>query len=226
MATTTQIIAAAANISQVVLVLGLYLGWRQLSVAIKDIQLRSKREAGMIAIEEAEKFAEEIIPSFDEINSKISGSGAPNRLERFVISEIHPVNLQKYKDRREQMKKNPDVHGNLFDLANKIEGIATAFMKGIADEEVIFEAVGPVYCEIVEHIYFFYCHGRGNDDKNLGKILSYSNTIKLYCIWKERIGKLGLEANKRDLVKKTTDIDKEIQVASIKSTPVKPLGTF
>lgn len=203
----------AANISQILLVIGLYFAWKQLSVGIKDIQLRSRREAGMISIQEADKFANEIIPAFDEINRKFGGlQRAPNKLDQFLPSEIHAVNQQKYKDRLSQM--SGDLENNICALANKIESIATAFMKGIADEEVVFEAVAPVYCEMIEDIYFFYCHYRRRENE----INLYQNTINLYGIWSARIEKTGLEINRKTLEKKLIS-------ATHRSSPVIPLGT-
>ena len=50
----TQIIANAA---QVGIVVGIYFAWKQVKIAIKDIRIRSAREAGTVAISQAEVFA-------------------------------------------------------------------------------------------------------------------------------------------------------------------------
>ena len=180
----------------------------------------------MFAIEESDRFAETIIPACDGILKTGGLIGISNKFEQFVPSEVHAVNQQKYKDRLEQIQKNTDLHEKIRALANTVESFATSFMKGIADEQVIFEAVGPVYCEIIEDFYFFYCHYRRSNPENLAKILPYQNTVNLYCIWKKRIEKIGLETNRKDLAKKTIDLDEEIKDATIKSSPIRPLGTF
>jgi hypothetical protein len=226
MSTTTQIIATVADVSQVFLVIGLYVAWKQLAVTIKDIKLRSAREAGLIAIRQAEKFADEIIPALTEIHTKISGlPSAPNKLERFLPSEIHSSNLQKYKDALERLDNNPDVHDKILALGNKIESIAICFVKGIADEVVVFDTIGSAYCEMIEELYFFYCRYR-RFEANPDRMIPYRNTITLYNTWKVRIEKIGFEADKKAIDSIGEKLDKKIKNATTKSTPIKALGTY
>jgi hypothetical protein len=231
---TIHVIAAAADISQIILIIGLYFAYRQLRISIKDMLSRARREAGSVAIGEAEKYAEEIIPALHKLNVAIGGfSSIQNKFDRFVPSEIQPVFLQKYRDKLEKIKKDEDLHMNLIIFANKIDSIAICFIKGIADETIVFESIGPAYCEMIEDLYFFYCYYRGIDVKNKRHLIGFENSILLYHKWKERIEKFGLEASKKELglrrdeiTEEETFLDKEIKKAEIKSLPIQPVGTF
>ena len=226
MPTVTQIIASLADIAQIVLVIGLYVTWKQLAVTVKDIKLRSAREAGLIAIQQAEKFAAEIIPELVEISVKISGlPSAPNRLERFLPSEIHPANQQKYKDALERLDKDRDLHDKILTLANKVESTATCFVKGIADESIVFDTIGSIYCEMIEELYFFYCLYR-RFEMNPDRMIPYRNTISLYNTWKVRIEKIGFETDKRAIDNIGKKLDKKIKDATSKDAPIKALGTY
>ncbi len=216
--TFTHIIEISANIAQIVLVIGLYVAWKQLFTAINDIDIRSKREAGTLAIKEAERFAEEIIPLYTELNKKIGGfQPTSQRLDRFVFSEIEPVNVQKYKNSIERLVKAPEVYERLVTLTNRIDSIAIYFTKGIADEAIVFESIGHVYCEIIEELYSFYCHYR----KNTEEILPYENTLLLYRIWKVKLENVSLEVSKNLLEERS----RAIKDSATKTPPVKPIGT-
>ncbi|MFZ2983755.1 MAG: hypothetical protein WA053_01590 [Minisyncoccia bacterium] len=225
MATTSQVILISeilsmfASIAQILLVIGIYIGWKQLSIAVKDAQIRSKREAGILAIAQASSFANEVIPLVEKIETKLGGpSAVSHKFNQFIPSEIRSTNQQKYKDKIAFMKSDFVLHKDIVDLANKMDSLAMSFTKGLADESVVFESIGPVYCEIIEDLYFFYCHYRRSGQRDSRGILGYQNTIDLYSIWGKRVEKIGLEVDRSEL-------DARIKAVATKGSPIKALGT-
>jgi hypothetical protein len=210
------IVQFGANFAQILLLGGFYFTWRQLKIAVGDIQLRSEREAAMLSIKEADQFAAVLIPAYHVIESKFGGlPGIPNKLDHFFPSEINGPNQQKYRDKLDQMKADVELHKETHTLANKMESMAMAFMKGVADEKMVFGCMGDAYCRMIEGIYFFYCECRKNSKSNF---YLFDNTINLYRTWSSRI-------EKGDLEKARNIIDKRISIVSTASLPIKPVGT-
>ena len=107
----------------------------------------------------------------------------------------------------------------IFDFTNDLECIALTFTKGIADEEIVFNALAKTYCEIVESLYFFYCNQRS--ERN---VKHYQSTVDLYNTWKQKLKKVKLEEESKILDVKRDAIAKEIESAEIKNPIMQPLG--
>jgi hypothetical protein len=226
MSSTTELIQLGASLSQIALVLGLYLAWRQLKVAINDIKLRSRREAGLLAIKEAEVFANDLLPYYSRTEKKAGGYTAPkDALWNFVPSEISPVNMQKYRDAVNKIHADVDLYADIATVANKIDSVAICFIKRIADEEVVFETIGPIFCEMIDDLYFFYCHIRRTKPEDKDRILPYNNTLELYRLWRKRMESFQLEVGRKELAERTKLNEEQLTRARAISAPIEPLGT-
>lgn len=68
-----EIVDVGASVANILLVLGLVFAYRQIKIASKDIQTRSKREAGELAARQALVFSEQIIPIYSSIQDRLRG---------------------------------------------------------------------------------------------------------------------------------------------------------
>ena len=193
--------------AQLILVGGLYLAWRQISVSLQDISIRSKREAGALALEQSKRFAE-IIEESVEIVAKMNASG--HTLKKISMADFSAEELKKSfpkleSDHNQALGTLSNIQHGTEDatfLINKIDSFAVSFTKKLADEEVIFGSVAQAYCEIIEQWYFLYCFHRDNSQQRW----YFDNTVELYKVWRPRLEKNKLLVERSRLDKKIHDI--------------------
>ncbi len=206
---TLKVLEGLSYIVQLVMVVGLFIAWKQVQLGITDIRLKSKREAGFLAIQQAEVFAEKIIPKWAILDDKklIAGIKTPAiSLNNYYRSEL----FAKGKAERERfeatinlLQKNGDLFGEMNDLANRIDSVAMCFTKELADDGVVFGSLAPAFCEFVRRHYYFYCFQR---EKN--SIPLFNDTIELYKNWSARLQASEGEIKVRDLKKQIEIINK------------------
>lgn len=198
---------------------------RQLKIAKDNIRTNSKREAALISAKEVDVFLEKIIPLGDSIFMKKEAVKFPEFkgvIKNFTNDEF----VDWDKEYTNVFFEKLDSLENLdLKFINLLEGFATYFTKGIADEEIAFSSVGKIYCRYVETYYPHITMLRGQNNPNK----YYNNLIELYKLWKERLDKFQIEI---DLLKKQDKIKEDIQNVekikkgvSKKSKVIKPLGT-
>lgn len=226
-------IESLANISQIILVVGLYFAWRQISVAVKDIKIRSRREAGAFAIAQAERFAKEIIPEYIKIDDKL-GNKLKDKIKGglqlptippvdFTLQEAKLKNFRAFKESIDCLMEDEIFYDDVILLTNKLESLSLSFTKGLADEEIVFGSLADAYCSMIHRLYFYYCLNRNNSDKT-HQILGYPNTIELYTTWNQRLEKFKLEKEKSSLEEKKIETERKIHSASLRSSAIPPIG--
>lgn len=85
-------------------------------------------------------------------------------------------------------------------LFNAVEGFAIFFVRGVADEELVFPSLGMTYCNAIESLSPYIALTRK-------KVDSYCDVIELYGLWRTRAKKLGLVGQLKDLTTKIKGID-------------------
>lgn len=198
---------------------------QQIMEAKKYLRTISKREAAALAAKQVEIFMEKIIPMGNQIYNKKEEIDFPKfngEIKNFTNDELKEWDKDFTRSFSEKMLKL-----DLLDiqLINFLEGFATYFTKGIADEEIAFSSVGRAYCNYVESYYPQISITRGSNNPNK----HYNNLIELYKIWNSRLDKFKIED---ELKKKQQKIKEELkdfenikQQASKKEITIKPLGT-
>ena len=86
------------------------------------------------------------------------------------------------------------------------------FVKGVADEDVVFSAFYQTYCKFIEKNFAIFCILRHKDKYNF-----YENTIDLYKIWSSRAKAQGLSIQQKSIM---------LQLESINGgKKITPIGT-
>jgi hypothetical protein len=204
-----------SGIFQVGAIVGAWVAWQGVREAVKDSQVRSQREAGLLAIKEAEIFAEKLIPEYSNllplIRGRLGGIGEKEgdfRPHSFKTE----AQMNKFREAVKNVLYQTPAGGLCVEFSNKLESFAMAFTKRIADEAVIYESVARTYCDMVEELYFYYCDQRIN--KHSG---GYENTIVLYRTWRKRLQLPELYAARGEIDQKISDASDVEQLG-------KPLG--
>jgi hypothetical protein len=209
------------GITPLLLLVGLYFSWSQIRVAITDIRLRSRREAGNFSMAQAKLYSEEFIPEFSDLLDKLSTNGkTPPRIAVFVRSELSNGSKANYDNQVRKLIENRGLNSQLNNFLNRLEAFAMTFVKELADEEIVFDSLASTYCRTVEYFSFYYCIGRKTRTDN-----GYPNTLALYKTWSGRLKAMDLQAKISDLEKTKVKIEQDHVEASIAGTPIKPLGT-
>lgn len=193
----------------------LNIGLEQLNVTKMDIDIRSKREAALIAINQTEIFCNEIIPAQDDLYLKLKKYDFPIYSTDKVIFDPKDKSYKGYLDQHSKARRKLDdedlyvgiIKSELY-LCNKLEAIATYFITRIADERIAFISIGKTYCKNVKQLSFI-----------ISKLSSesgyFKNLIKLYEIWDSRISLHKLEEESKRISEELKAVNPEV---------IKPLG--
>jgi hypothetical protein len=168
----------------------------QLSVAIKDVELRSKREALSMALEQCKRYAEQIIPHFDKLLKKMlvldykmpahtCNAGFP-----FITKDVDPKGAEIW-------VKHEDLRIEIIHALNELESFAMYFALDLADEQAAFPPAAQTLCTICEYYRFFI--GAFREDE---RVKLYQNLVKLYAIWKPRLERTALDEQSKILDRK------------------------
>lgn len=124
----------------------------QVLISLQDIRTRSKREAGLISLNQADKFADEIIPLTNKIRKVIESNGV--KIPEFELLSREEVR-KKLKQSSELKKlteiifRTPDLDTDVRNLTNKVEAFAIVFISKMGDEEVVFPSVAQPYLSLI-----------------------------------------------------------------------------
>lgn len=189
--------------------------WQLLS-SIKDRKIRSEREAGVLSIQQAEKFANEILPESDRIDATMLDSELV--IEEKKVFTAHELKLERINNPNLRKTinfvlndKTTNLHQRILTLLNKLEAMSMIFTCGIGDEELAFPSLGQAFCSIVERYYFVIAMQRDKEIDN-----PYESLLKLYLIWSSKL-------NKNDIENKIKKLKEEGN--GIPSNHIKTIGT-
>jgi hypothetical protein len=227
--TVLLLLQGAAAISQVILVIGLYIAWRQLSVALKDIRIRNERDAKSLAITEAGTFVK-LIDQFTAISEGVPSEVFRHKLKwkaerdfRFSDSKLvdEKVFIEKLEKTREYLMSTNSMNSEISQYTNELERFAMSFTKCLADETAVFDSLAEPFCAIVEQFYFFYVLMRRSGSRK-----AYQNTIDLYRLWKQRQNASQLEYQKTLAQKNIVELDSQLtEIREGGPTELVPIGT-
>ncbi|RAV18846.1 hypothetical protein [Paenibacillus contaminans] len=169
-------------LSSIGLVTTIIIGLKQLKLVKQDIILRNKRASVEKSIEYLNWFATEFIPDYEKFEDNLLKDNVvnyPGPYTEFVFTSTcntHVPSIQTNLD------KSTEYGGT--GLINQIEFFSAALLSGLADEELAFNPLASLYCDIVEKLYIVLCDHRDDDSQK------FLNTVKLYRIWSARLKKL------------------------------------
>lgn len=195
-------------LASIALVSTIVIGIQQVVLLKKDLQTTNKRAAVEKSIEYLNWFANTYIPrseSFTTAYGQKSNTykGPINR--NFFFDENCKPNSKYIQEHIKLCLDNDGVH-----LLNQLEFLSAALINGLADEELMFNPTARLFCKHVERLYVLICLLRRDNHQ------VYSNIIKLYSIWKDRLNKIHLETKKSQIDKDLAEI-KDEKIVSIGS---------
>jgi hypothetical protein len=193
---TTWIAAARPYLEALYFLAGIFLllvagyGLKQVRLLKLDIRLRNERAAKEKAIEAAQAYLSQYVPlsnawSRDQDAQKLPDFRGP--IGDFTReSLVSAPAIRDYAARFERATWLPAI--------NALDGIAAAFVTGVADEVVGFEIIGRTFCATVEQNYDVISLGRAHGAHNY-----FESTVKLYRVWSSRLSRAEIEETKRQL---------------------------
>lgn len=183
----------------------------QLILTKRVIITNSKREAANLAASQIEIYNNQIIPRMDELFF----CKEKNKLKKVKI-EVGDFNTGYLKEKLGSEKIASLIEERIIigipflRVMNSLEAFSTYFIKGVADEEIAYSAVGRTFCNSIEDMFFDIASCRRKDDN------SFQNSIALYKLWSNRISKEKLMKEKIELMEKMDKINDE---------KINPIGT-
>jgi len=185
-------------VSGVMLVVAAIIALKQLSIAKKTLKIQSKRDALKLTATECSRYFEKIIPLQNELDRKIE----ENEIKFFKGWEVkldgNKLELRKKtKGDIEDFEKMKKIT-SLTEVCNSLEGFATYFNSGVADEYVAFNTVGTTFVNYVDNIipWVIHCRDEGY----------YKNLVSLYVTWKNRSEASLLRQKKEKLEERLSKI--------------------
>ncbi len=183
----------------------LFVVW-QIKISLKDIRIRSSREAGLLSMQQAEKFANEILPEIAEIENQFKLKNIILEEKKYFLrSEVlkELKTSENLKSVSNTLKEDNKLYIRIQRLLNRMEALSMIFISGIGDESSVFLSLSKPFCSVVEKFYFMIGLRRYDEETNK----SYDNIIKLYTIWSNRRTKNKLNLNIKQLISDAKKIE-------------------
>lgn len=198
-------------LSGILILISIVIGLFQLSIAKKTLNINSQREAASLAVKQIDIYMTQIIPLQNQLYH-IEQEKKIGKI-KIDIGEFNSQYVMKKMGEEEFSKavsKRMDILGEIVAVLNIMEAFSVYFIKEVADEEIAFSSVGTTFIHSVENLYFDIAV------LNIDKADSFQNLIKLYDIWSKKKQLNNLQKAKIILAD---------QIAKIKPTKIKPIGT-
>ncbi|KAA0944053.1 hypothetical protein FQ087_18175 [Sporosarcina sp. ANT_H38] len=214
-------------LSGLVLIIGLYIGYKQLRVASEDIKIRNERLAMSKSLDYLEVFASELLPKMTEYVQKSSSSN-DDEITVFSIEDVKKLIDENYYINIENM--DPEIGAYAFRLLiekqshgienifNQIESFSAGIVHRLADETIVYGPISSVYCSFVESELVFLSIQRG-----IGA--PFDNTIALYKKWtKKRESDVNV-LKLKELEDTMEETRRQIAASAELIKPQKPMGS-
>ncbi|MFJ7646907.1 hypothetical protein ACIQ1H_05130 [Lysinibacillus sp. NPDC097279] len=197
-------------IASIGLVVGVFIGIKQLKVMKRDVETKNKRAAVDKSIEFLNWFATEFIPENSEKEKKLDKDKIiimkNKEFQDFNINEL--AFLSRFKPEKITSSVKEKYRCEIVTLTNQLEFFSAAMNTGLADEQMAFNPLASTFCKFVEDNYDLYCYMRNGNEETL-----FNNTIDLYLMWKSRL-------NTIELVRKKVEIEEQLSKVTVKSIPI------
>lgn len=188
-----------------------------IEVAKRDIAIRSKREAALLAAQKCEELADTKIQKQSVILEKLKKNQVPLQVWELRDFEFTPGSLvdRTRADQWVQDLRGKGLHNDVVEFINYLEGFAIYFSSGAADEEVAFPVMGIPFTTAVGVFapYIIAMRHQHLFNSNSGK---FFHTEKLYTVWRQKLQKEDLEAQLKSV---------QQSLSNMKPQQMKPHGT-
>jgi hypothetical protein len=188
-----------------------FIALKQLRLLKEDMRTKNKRASVEKSIEYLHWFSTDFIPKTNPILDSLIGvhnaeSFIDNMNREFVFDDkVSPTNTEVVN----MIVACRDL--GAVDILNQLEYFSSTMTSGLADEELAFNPLSTIYCDITERLYPLICEFRKE-----GNTKMFSNIVKLYGIWKDRVEKIDLESKRSDIESRLSKFTEE-RISSIGS---------
>jgi len=166
----------------VFLIIGLYIGFKQLEITNKDIKIRNERMAVEKSLDYLNIFAETLLPKMNKYIQDISDE-EPLLLEAWDPEENdYKLDISEFDEEDElDLLRSLIIRQDkgLQDIFNHLEFLSAGIMHGLAKEEVVYDPISGVFCKFIENEIIALCASRAQG-------APFENLITLYKKWKRR----------------------------------------
>ena len=184
------------------------IGLRQLSIARKaldlsrrEIEVRSRREAVVLAAEKAQACASSLLPEL-QANANLIGTTAKVKNWKLQDTDFTWASFDDPKGARawaDAVRSNEKAFLAALNSLNSLEGLAVYFVQGAADERVAYQMLGAVFCDAVEDFAPSLVALRQRPAEPGVASGPFENTIRLYRTWHLRAQQGDLEQQRARL---------------------------
>ena len=180
------------------LVIVAFMALAQIKVAKSHVEeqkraatIGAKRDSLKVAAEQIKDYSTNIIPMINELDKKISKGGVKffDNSETFISDD--GIRVKPSTD-TEDIKSVMPILEVFTKTMNAVEGFATFFVSGVADEKIAYRSLSTTFCDTLK--------------KNMPLIVmlssdanSYSATLTLFSIWSNRLDAEDLEKQRVEL---------------------------
>ena len=205
--------------SIVLAIVGIIALW-QLVLTKHDIQVRSRREAVVLAAELCRNFAREVIPKAGKCFDTLAADNVTAKCWPVKDSKFCEASFEDWKAAEAWFQRVERSTGHLrmmTEVCNDLEAFAIYFMKGAADEKVAFGAVGVLYCDWTSKLAPYLVVARSPKTRPPAFTSGpFQNAVDLHAMWVSRLTRSELDDASKE-------IDARMQKLEDKS--IDPIGT-
>ena len=171
-----------------------FIALKQIAVTKQGNRIAAKRESYRLAAEQANIFAAELVPIFNELD-KIIETEEIEFFQSFTVS-IDGGAFRVTRTKRINTEEIPKIVPCAANIMNRLETLAIFFTSKVADEFIAFTSIGPTYVKQVKLMLplMLASSTKGN----------HANALKLFVLWNDRIQKQVLE-RERETIEKRLD---------------------
>lgn len=207
-----------AGLASVGILVTAALGLRSLVLAKRDMKTRATRESKARALDLLDEFAEKLIPRNGDLSKKLRAAGIRTMVKKPSDVQFGDGEADQVEAAQEWMKKvPPPVMVETVQLLNHLEAWATHLVCGVADHDLAYDPCAPVFCSMVIQHY-----GTLVDLRGMAASGKYTNVVKLFLAWQERMERERADLQKGDMLKQVEELE---QRASYQHTLSPPIGT-
>ncbi|MGK7380025.1 DUF4760 domain-containing protein [Planococcus sp. 1R117A] len=173
-------------ITNSLLLLVAVIGLKQLTIAKNNSKMNAKRESYHLAAEQCTHFLNYIIPLADETILAMKAKSFDDFGEVEISMKDGKVTFDnKFNEENFELMSIKEVHKMVY-LFNAFEAYSLFFTHRVAEEEVAFSTIGSTYCSVVKRFIPVILNASNFGEKG------YSNIIKLYTAWNNKLEKQKL----------------------------------
>ncbi len=166
----------------------------QIEVQRNATKISAKRDALRLASEQIKDYGSTIIPIINNLNKKIEAKSIEFFKKSKVVIGDDSFKVNPRIDVAE-IDKIINIIPEFLNVMNALEGFSAFFVSGVADEKMAYRSLSTTFCNSVKNFLPLIVMLSSNRK-------SFSATMKLFSIWKNRLDSEVMEKQMQELEKR------------------------